>query len=169
VDVRSTSGKGTGFSIEVPRGHATAQGPLSAWAPDHESSTFRGVLLIIEDETTVRSAINRLLKATGIRAVVAATASEALALINQQDVRPDFVLCDYNLRGSANGVESIKALRAALGWNVPAIVMTGDTRSDTMEAIASHDMTVLIKPFLANDLLRMIERLHCNSGLPDRN
>jgi len=30
-------------------------------------------------------------------------------------------------------------------------------------------MTVLIKPFLANELLRMIERLHCNSGPPDRN
>jgi len=97
------------------------------------------------------------------------TVLSAVSLIDQHDVRPDFVLCDYNLRGSANGVESIKALRATLGWDVPAIVMTGDTRSDTMEAIASHDMTVLIKPFLANELLRMIERLHCNSGPPDRN
>jgi PAS domain S-box-containing protein len=168
IDVRSTPGKGTGFSIEVPRGKAgVLVEPLSALGPDYRGGAFRGTLLVIEDETSVRTAINRLLKTIGIRAVVAGTINEALTLIKQQNMRPDFVLCDYNLRGSANGIECIKALRAALGWNVPAIAMTGDTRSHTIEAIAAHDVSVLIKPFLARQLAELIAR-HRTSGSHDR-
>jgi len=92
--------------------------------------------------------------------IVVARGDEALSLVNQQHFRPDLVLSDYNLRGSTDGVESIKALRTALGWNVPAIVMTGDIRSETVEAIAGHDISVLIKPFLVDELLRQIARLH---------
>jgi len=70
-------------------------------------------------------------------------------------------LSDYNLRGSANGVESIKTLRTVLGRNLPAIVMTGDIRSKTIEAIAAaHDISVLIKPFSVDELLRQIDQLH---------
>lgn len=160
VDVRSKLGKGTGFSIEVPRGRARAQKPSLASSASRYRHAFRGELLVIEDEISVRTAISRLMKMNGIRVVVAATAAEALALVDQQNARPDFVLCDYNLRGSINGVESIEALRSVLGQNMPAIVMTGDTRSETREAIASHDISVLIKPFVADELLQLIGRLH---------
>jgi DNA-binding response OmpR family regulator len=82
---------------------------------------------------------------------------------------PDLVLCDYNLPGPMNGVESIKSLRATLAWNLPAIVMTGDTRSTTMEAIASYGVSVLIKPFLGDELIQLINRLCRSSESPDRN
>jgi CheY-like chemotaxis protein len=91
--------------------------------------------------------------------MVVATGDDALALIRERDVSPDVLLCDYNLRGSANGLESIKTLRAALARDVPAIVMTGDTRMKTMEAITSHDISVLIKPFVADELIQLIQRI----------
>ena len=160
IEVRSKPGRGTGFSIEVPKGLLAIRESSPASGPSDENSAFQGKLLVIEDEISVRTAISRLLKMNGIRVVFAATAAEALALVNQQDARPDFVLCDYNLRGSINGIESIEALRAALGENIPAIVMTGDTRSETREAIVSRDISVLIKPFPADELLRSIGRLH---------
>jgi CheY-like chemotaxis protein len=93
---------------------------------------------------------------------VVATGNDALTLV-AEGIRPDFVLSDYNLRGSMNGIESIKALRSALAWNVPAIVMTGDIQSKTIEAIASRDVSVLIKPFLAEELLRLMTRLQRSS------
>jgi DNA-binding response OmpR family regulator len=62
-----------------------------------------------------------------------------------------------------NGVESIKSLRAALAWSLPAIIMTGDTRATTMEAITSSGMPVLVKPFLAEELIQLINRL-CRSS-----
>ena len=169
VDVRSTPGKGTGFSIEVPRGHAYVGPSESVLASDFEEEAFRGTVLVIEDETSVRSALNRMLTSRGIRVIGTATMSDAAALIKQKDLCPDLVLCDYNLPGPMNGVESIKALRAALAWNLPAIVMTGDTRSKTMEAVASYGVSVLVKPFLADELIQLINRLHRSSESPDRN
>ena len=95
--------------------------------------------------------------------------SDAVTLIKQRNLHPDLVLCDYNLPGPMNGVESIKALRASLAWNLPAIVMTGDTRSKTMETIASHGMSLLVKPFLGDELIQLINRLYRSSESRDPN
>ena len=161
VDVHSTPGKGTGFFIEVPRAQTRVRAPEQLRASVNHDGLLALNILVIEDETSVRSAVVRFLKLKGIGALVVATGDEALTLIHQQHFRPDLVLSDYNLRGSANGVESIKALRTALGRNVPAIVMTGDIRSKTVEAIAAeHDIPVLIKPFFVDELLQQIHELH---------
>jgi PAS domain S-box-containing protein len=169
VDVRSTPGRGTGFSIEVPRGRASVAVSKSILTSGVAGELFRGTIIVIEDETSVRSALNRLLKAMGIGVLGVATVSDAIALIKQNDLHPDLVLCDYNLPGPMNGVEGIKALRSALAWNLPGIVMTGDTRSQTMEAIASHDVSVLVKPFPADELIQLINRLCRSSESPNRN
>jgi DNA-binding response OmpR family regulator len=134
-----------------------------------DGEVFRGMVLVIEDETSVRSALKQVLTSRGIEVIGVATASDAAALIKQQDLCPDIVLCDYNLPGPINGVECVKSLRAALPWNPPAIVMTGDTRSKTMEVVASHGMSILVKPFLANELIQLINRLYHSSESARRN
>jgi CheY-like chemotaxis protein len=96
------------------------------------------------------------LKTKGVDAIIVASAKDALTLVREQGLRPDVVLCDYNLRGSGDGIETIRQLRAALGRNVPAIVMTGDTRSQTVDAISAQGLSVLIKPFLAEELLEAL-------------
>ncbi len=169
VDVRSTPGKGTGFSIEVPQGRAYVGVSESVPTSDLDGEGFCGTVLVIEDERSVRSALNRILTSSGIGVIGAATVGDAAALIKQKNVSPDLVLCDYNLPGPMNGVESIKSLRADLAWDLPAIVMTGDTRSKTMEAIASYGVSVLVKPFLGNELIQLINRLSRSSESPDRN
>jgi PAS domain S-box-containing protein len=169
VAVRSTPGKGTGFSIEIPRGRGNVGVSESVPASDHDEQPFRGTVLLIEDETSVRSALSRVLTSKGIEVIGAATMSDAATLMKQKDMCPDLVLCDYNLPGPTNGVESIKSLRAALAWNFPAIVMTGDTRSKTTDAIHAYGVSLLVKPFLGDELIRLINQLHRSSEYPDRN
>jgi hypothetical protein len=38
-----------------------------------------------------------------------------------------------------------------------------------MEAIASYGVSVLVKPFLGDELIQLINRLHGNSASSDRN
>jgi CheY-like chemotaxis protein len=151
--VRSIAGKGTGFFIEVPLGRSGVNVPEAASLVRPCNGAFLGSVLAIEDEASLRSALQRSLKARGIDATVIATASEALTLIKEQGLRPDVLLCDYNLRGSSDGIETIKSLRVALGFNIPAVVMTGDIRSQTMNLISAQGLTALIKPFSADELL----------------
>ena len=163
VDVRSTPGRGTAFSIEVPRGQARVDVAESTITPDVDGEIFRGTVLVIEDETSVRAALKQVLTSRGMEVIGVATVSDAAALVKQQDFCPDVVLCDYNLPGPLNGVECVKSLRAAVPWELPAIVMTGDTRSTTMDSVASHGMSILVKPFLANELIQLINRLYHSS------
>jgi PAS domain S-box-containing protein len=161
INVLSAPGKGTCVSIEISLGQTRVRNE-EVRDQDSESISFVGTVLVIEDETSVRSALNRLLKLRGIGSFIVANGNDALALV-REGIRPDLVLSDYNLRGSPNGVESIKALRSALAWNVPAIVMTGDIQSTTIAAIASQEVSVVIKPFLAEELLLLMARLQGGS------
>ena len=160
VEVRSIPGRGTRFCIEVPRGASGIKAPTAAAAAAMHARADVAALsvLAIEDESSVRSALRRLLKEKGIEATIVATTMEALALVSEHGLRPDLLLCDYNLRGSPDGVTSIRRLRAALGRSVPAIVMTGDTRSQTVASIASQGVAVLIKPFQAEELMQAMRR-----------
>jgi CheY-like chemotaxis protein len=115
-----------------------------------------GSVLAVEDEASVRTALGRLLKTRGVDATIVATAAEALTLVREQGLRPDVLLCDYNLRGSGDGIETIGHLRAILGVNIPAVVMTGDTRSQTVDSISAQGLSVLIKPFLTEELLEAL-------------
>jgi len=157
IGVRSIPGRGTGFSIEVPRGRAPAHADDLVKIAQRERAPFRGNILIIEDETSVRAALHRLLKLRGINAVAVATGKDAVALVRQRAIRPDVLLSDHNLPGPMNGIESINAVRAILGWHVPAIVMTGDVRSKTKEMTHSHGISYLTKPFRIDDLLTLIQ------------
>jgi PAS domain S-box-containing protein len=156
VEVRSISGKGTRFFIEVPRGRFSVKMPEAAPPVHPHNDAFLGSVLAIEDEASVRSALGRLLKMRGVEAAIVATATEALNLVREQGLRPDVLLCDYNLRGSPDGIETIRQLRGALGRNVPAAMMTGDTRSQTLDSISAQGVSVLIKPFLAEELLEAL-------------
>jgi PAS domain S-box-containing protein len=156
VEVRSIPGEGTRFSIEVPRGRSSVNVPEAAPPVHHGNDAFQGSVLAIEDEASVRSALRRFFKQRGVEATIVATATEALTLIREHGLRPDVLLCDYNLRGSPNGIETIRHLRAALCRNVPAVVMTGDTRSQIVDSISAQGVSVLIKPFLAEELLEAL-------------
>src|SRR3981081_3309297 len=92
-------------------------------AAEVERPAFRGTILVIEDDSFVRSGIEMLLAAEGVNAVAAANGHDALALVTTGRVRPDVVLSDFNLPGRMNGVETIQAVRKALGQNIAAVVL----------------------------------------------
>jgi PAS domain S-box-containing protein len=156
VEVRTIRGKGTRFFIEVPRGQSSVQGAETAPPLHPHNDAFRGSVLAIEDEASVRIALGRLLKLRGVDATIVATATEALTLVSEHGLRPDVLLSDYNLRGSQDGMETIKHLRAALGRKVPAVVITGDIRSQTVDSISAQGVSVLIKPFSTEELLEAL-------------
>ena len=165
VDVRSVPGEGSCFSVEVPMANesAPAERPSTA-LPDIADTPLTGTILLIEDESSVRRALDRLLRMKGLGVLSAASANEALSLITKKGMRPDLVISDHNLPGKMNGVECIEAIRAALAWKIPAIVLTGDIRSRVIKSIGTHDLSVVVKPVQAEELLKLI-RLHASSNV----
>jgi two-component system CheB/CheR fusion protein len=107
----------------------------------------------------VRNALEAWLRSEGLGAVSVANGNEALARITEKGARPDLILSDYNIPGSLNGIESIHALREALAWKIPAIILTGDTQSHVIDAIAKHDVAVAVKPVKVDQLKELVVTL----------
>jgi PAS domain S-box-containing protein len=157
IAARSTPGKGSVFSIEVPLAGERAKAEVQTELPlDRLNALVSGTILIIEDEGSVRNALELWLRSEGLGAVSVANGNEALALIAEKGMRPDLILSDYNIPGPLNGIESVHALREALAWKIPAIILTGDTRSQVVDAIAKHDVAVAIKPMKADQLKELV-------------
>jgi signal transduction histidine kinase/CheY-like chemotaxis protein len=160
IAARSTPGKGSVFSIEVPLAGEQAKADVQTeLLLDRSNALVSGTILLIEDEGSVRDALQLWLWSEGLGAVSVANGNEALALITEKGMRPDLVLSDYNIPGPLNGIESVHALREALAWKIPAIILTGDTQSHVIDAIAKHDVAVAVKPVKVDQLKELVVTL----------
>jgi PAS domain S-box-containing protein len=156
VEVRSKPGEGSCFSIEAPLAQEDASvGNGKAPLERADAPAFLGTVLVIEDDSFVRSGIELLLAAEGMKVIAAANGQDALELITGKGVRPDVVLSDFNLPGRMNGVEAIQAVRKVVG-GIPAVVLTGDIRSEVLDSIAMHDVRIATKPVNADQLVRLV-------------
>ena len=161
ISVRSRTGHGTVFGLEVPVGKAprgiTENAPAGPKMPI--GLTLEGrFILVVEDEAAVREGLVVLLQAWGAR-VVAFDTVEALEawLAGPTAELPHLQLVDYRLPLGRTGIDALVALRARFaGQRLPAIVITGSSLGGHEDEAVTHDYHLLIKPVLPNKLRAMI-------------
>ncbi len=157
LEVRSKPGEGSCFSIEAPLAlEGMSVSGDTALPKQAARTTFNGTILVVEDDSFVRSGIELLLASEGMKVVGAANGHEALELITKKGVRPELVLSDFNLPGRMNGVDTIHAVRKAVGRRIPAVVLTGDIRSQVLDSIAMHNVRIATKPVNADQLIQLL-------------
>jgi two-component system CheB/CheR fusion protein len=163
VRVRSHSGKGSVFAIEVML-------PLSGTAPQPEHHRrrvddalaqgvrLRGTILVVEDDPEVRELLDLLLRGEGHRVATAPDGIMALESVTRGTVKPDLILADYNLPNGMDGLEVTARLRKVLHRQVPVVILTGDISTATLRDIALQDCVQLNKPVKSEELTRVIQR-----------
>lgn len=111
----------------------------------------RGTVLIVDDDATIRMTFSALLSREGYRLVVATSADEARARLD--DIQPDVILCDLVMTGT-NGDQFCSWLKEHMIWRfVPVIAIT---RIDHPVALAgmldAGADDVVVKPVGASEL-----------------
>jgi CheY-like chemotaxis protein len=129
------------------------RGPAPVASDDARSG--RIVVLVVDDEPSIRAWIARALERAGIDAVVAADGRQALRLIADDQVRPTVLLTDLEMP-AMGGVE-LAARIHALRPGIRIVMMTGDPG----RAAAARDRgpmvaAVLDKPILIADLVAAV-------------
>ena len=101
-----------------------------------------------------------MLQSWGMAVVAAAGTDEALALLAAGAPRPDVLLTDFDLGAGDTGDAAIATLRAVLGTDVPAIIVTGE-RSAVVSAGVTEDLDVgvLRKPVAEVELRSAVAAL----------
>ncbi|WP_205479510.1 PAS domain S-box protein [Sphingomonas arenae] len=156
VTIRSTQGVGTNVELWLPEGQPTR----SAEAPAKETSAApgRGKVLLVDDEDLVRLSTADMLIELGYDVVEAASAEEALRLLDR-GLYPEFVVTDHLMAGMSGTDLARKLQGERPGMKV--LVVSGYAETAGIAA----DLPRLTKPFRSADLARSLAAL---SGPGDR-
>src|SRR5205809_173528 len=137
---------------------------MLAMSASDESARSPGVL-IVDDDAGIRENIADLLSTEDYRVYSAADADEALHVLEAEDI--DLLVTDFQMPGR-NGVELIEAARKA-NHLVPAILMTAYLYVyEQLDADRRKDITLLRKPFDADEMLREIAARLVDGNAPKR-
>ena len=156
VAVKSSVGRGSRFSVEVPRAATIAGAPAVQAIPKLAAGRLTGTsVLCIDNERAILDGMETLLGGWGCRVLTAANLAEALAAMDASGLEPDGLLVDYHL-DSGNGLVAIAELRRRLGRHVPAILITADRTAPVREEARSEGVHFLNKPIKPASLRALI-------------
>ena len=152
IECESEPGSGTGFTVYLPvteqeRGGEDGGSKGGAMAGEE-------VVLVIDDEETVRRTAGRILERYGYRVLVAADGREGLDVFRQEKDEVDLVLLDLSMPGIP-GSEVLTTLRT-LSSRVKIVIFTGYTAKP--EDFAGVQ-AIVQKPFALDDLTRTVRRV----------
>lgn len=165
LEVRSTVGHGTTFTVIVPTGTVplpTSSPPSSA----HAAFSQKPHILVVDDDPAMLVASRLLLKAEGFRVSSAPGLAEAVRLAREHD-DIKVIVSDYHLGKGELGTQVIEAVREIRGVGLGAVLLSGDTSMEIINSIAKIDagIGVASKPIKADDLLGLLARLIARLGV----
>jgi signal transduction histidine kinase/CheY-like chemotaxis protein len=145
VGLRSVRGKGSCFTVRLPHRDAPAAGQTpSARARPLRRRDERYTVLVVDDDKQVLDGMEVLLASWGY-AVIAARSLEQ-ALDELEHAAAQLIVTDFRLAMEVTGVDVVHAVRKAMGSDVPAIIVTGDTSLQGINEASASGFKVLHKP-----------------------
>jgi CheY-like chemotaxis protein/anti-sigma regulatory factor (Ser/Thr protein kinase) len=155
VRLRSTPGRGSMFSIAVPRARGGA--PRHIPAPVRVSAQQSGTVIVVDDDTSAREALEDLLSAHGYEVIAAAGIEQARERLEGRNVSAMMIFADYRLGENTTGVEAIRAIQPLLARPAAAVIITGDTSPDRIREAQASGYPLLHKPLEPARLLSLLE------------
>lgn len=158
IDVQSTPGKGSTFSVAVPRAEQlVAVEDVRDFAAPSIAADRQPIVLLVDDDISIIHASTLLLRSAGFDVHSAQDHEEALARITG-GMEPDLLVCDYRLVGN-NGVEVVRHVRQTVARDIPSIILTGDTAQREIAEAGLPNCTVVHKPIDPDRFISILQSL----------
>jgi len=159
LEVESAPGKGSRFTLSVPRG--TGADKRSTTMPAAQVPTrLNGepIVLVVDDDDAVASSTALLLEVEGYRPVTAGHFDGAAERLSHLERAPDLIICDYRLSSGPSGVETIQMIRGVTKRSIPALLVTGDTSQAALDLAGRLEKCHLLnKPINGDELLQLLK------------
>jgi two-component system, sensor histidine kinase len=161
LTLRSRPAHGSAFFVDLPLSDAEVAPTGDALDVVVEGAVAgAGLILVVDDEATIQSAMKSLLESWGYDAIVAGSCDEMLERLSSCPDRPTLIICDYRLRAHEDGIRVIERLRSEYNDDeIPGMLITGDTAPDRIKEAAASGLLLLHKPVPNHRLRATILRL----------
>jgi PAS domain S-box-containing protein len=151
VSVSSAPGTGTSITIFLPRG-AEAHSPEPVEPPTQRAVIAQSPqsvrILLVDDDTDVRTVAAATLEAAGYQVIQAASGAAALEILSHAGTQVGLMVVDVAMPG-INGVELAKIIRLTVP-TLPIVFMTGYADASLLPADTRDE--ILRKPFAPGEL-----------------
>ncbi len=155
LEFKSQPGWGTRVGIRLP---AAQRAPERKATPFPEKAIDGSpLILVIDDEATVRESLAMLLTQWGCRVIAAASGNEAKRILSWANEAPGFIIADKRLANGEDGIDVIAALRDEVLDDIPAALLTGEVY-DFARLADLEDVTIIPKPAESETLRAALER-----------
>ena len=163
IELVSTPHHGSVFRLSLPTAHAAVA------INDFETTQvnvreLHARVLVLDDDAAVRDGMRYLLRDWGCECETVESIEQALVSVRAQ--RPDLLISDYRLSEHRTGTEAIAVLRAELGQDFPAILITADTAPERLREALASGVPLLHKPVSPTQLNRRLVDLLANAQEP---
>ncbi len=146
IDLSSTVGGGSRFSVEVPLAPALAASAAPVPVARPETRQLAGsVVLCLDNDLPILDGMRALLEGWDCQVLQGANLGDAIAAAKEANVTLDCLLVDYRL-DEGNGLDAIMELRRHLGAHLPAILITADRSLRLRRDAQVRDIQFLNKP-----------------------
>ncbi|MCL7714750.1 hybrid sensor histidine kinase/response regulator [Stenotrophomonas mori] len=145
LNARSQPGRGSMFSITLPRVPAPAvPPPPRAAGPAASDNALAGLrVLCLDNDQEILDGMRALLGRWQVQVIAASTVDIALQKLSED---PDVILADYHLHDRMHGLDALVALREAAGRPLPGALLTADGRDELKRQARECGYRVLTKP-----------------------
>jgi signal transduction histidine kinase/ActR/RegA family two-component response regulator len=155
IRVDSAPGRGSMFTIALPRVQPTSERPPDDERPRHVQSGS-GTILLVEDEAAVRDLTCKVLERGGYMVVPVSSAREGL-LVAEGSTALDLVVTDVVMPGGMSGVEMGERLSRSRP-KLPVLYVSGYTDDVRFHSPAgTRGLHFLSKPFRPDELLARVK------------
>jgi signal transduction histidine kinase/CheY-like chemotaxis protein len=160
IELASTPGRGSRFFVSVPSVASPSPVAEPSLVPAGVADPVSGKLIVvIDDDQLVLDGMCGVLRSWGCRVVTAASDDAAIASLTEHDQAPDLIISDYRLNNGRTGIEAIARLRDAVGFSIPAFLISGDTAPERLREATASDHHLLHKPVLPITLRALVAQL----------
>lgn len=126
--------------------------------PAQHTQQSTPTVLVVDDNMLIRLMVTNILNDHGMRALPAACAKEALAIMDELDADPHLLISDISMPGMS-GIEMAKIAEGRCPGLKVLFISSRPELYDDIQRLSVSDNRLLQKPFQRADLLDCVTKL----------
>ncbi|MDH5426509.1 MAG: hybrid sensor histidine kinase/response regulator [Gammaproteobacteria bacterium] len=159
IQIESSPGKGSEFSFALPCGDGELVTDSLYQDQKYIPKLLNYFVVVIDDEKNIRDSLKSLLESWQCTVLSFASEEQAVKKLSEYEYPPDVLLVDYRLGKNKTGIEAISAVNKLFGKEIPVLIVTADTASESLKEVEISGYPLLHKPVRPSQLRLFLQKL----------